>query len=83
LGLGLGFVAAIDRSLLVEASTAPVAACGLLPRRAREHAEPDDALPDPAAGGRSAARGDARHGHGVGRDDERAAYISTGAVRGS
>ena len=39
-----GFVAAIDRSLLVEACTAPVlvAACALLPRHAREHAEPGD-----------------------------------------
>ena len=36
-----GFVAAIDRTLLIEACTAPVlvALCGLLPRRAREQPE--------------------------------------------
>jgi len=36
-----GFVAAIDRTLLVEVCTAPVlvALCGLLPRHAREHVE--------------------------------------------
>ena len=39
-----GFVAAIDRSLLIEACTAPVlvALCGLLPRRAREQPEPGE-----------------------------------------
>jgi EmrB/QacA subfamily drug resistance transporter len=46
-----GFVAAIDRSLLVEACTAPVlvALCGLLPRRAREQAELGDEVSEPSA----------------------------------
>ena len=84
-----GFVAAIDRSLLVEACTAPVLVglCALLPRHAREHAEPGAAVREPAAGGRPAVSGDGRlgvdHRDADGGDDERPAYIAPSAVRAS
>jgi EmrB/QacA subfamily drug resistance transporter len=60
-----GFVAAIDRSLLIEACTAPVlvALCGLLPRRAREQPDHDKHVEPIEPGER----------------EQRAAYIAAGA----